>query len=173
MITLISGVLSIIFALFSVCNSHRPHYALVYLIATFISTSLLLILSGVVFVGVSYLIVYVGAILVLFLFVVLLMDVSVNNNALNNDFLSIRIISIAIITLFIGTLLSLYGFPFITISNNLLLNTISADTSVAFLNQIQSLATMLYAGSGAPIIPIIALILMIAMLATLLHAKNK
>lgn len=174
------AILSLIFGIFSVSSSHRPHYALVYLIGTFVSVSLLLILSGVLFVGVSYLIVYVGAILVLFLFVVLLMDVSVNLDplAINSDIMSIRVISILSIVL----VLSLYSYSvfnssalYLISSNNstAALSGLSPDTSVAFFNQIQSLATMLYAGSGAPIVPIIALILMIAMLATLLHTNKK
>lgn len=172
------AILSLIFGIFSVSSSHRPHYALVYLIGTFVSASLVLILSGVLFVGISYLIVYVGAILVLFLFVVLLMDVSANLDplAMNNDIMSIRVISILSIVL----VLSLYSvFNSTTLhllsENNSMsaLSTLSPDTSVSFLNQIQSLATMLYAGSGAPIVPIIALILMIAMLSTLLHTDKK
>jgi NADH-ubiquinone oxidoreductase chain 6 len=172
------AILSLIFGIFSVSSSHRPHYALIYLIGTFVSASLLLILSGVLFVGVSYLIVYVGAILVLFLFVVLLMDVSVNYDPLsmNSDIMSIRVISILSIIL----VLSLYSvfnstsLDLISANNyTTLLSEISPDTSVSFLNQIQSLATILYVGNGAPIVPIIALILMVAMLATLLHTDKK
>ena len=100
----IIAILSLVFGIFSVSSSHRPHYALVYLIGTIVSVSLLLILSGVLFVGVSYLIVYVGAILVLFLFVVLLMDLSVNYDPLsmNSDIMSIRIIALLSIILLLA-----------------------------------------------------------------------
>ena len=177
--TYMLGILAIGFALLSVSNSSRPHYALVYLIGVFVSTSMMLILNGVLFVGVSYLIVYVGAILVLFLFVVLLMDISQNKNETINNAIEGKML----ITLIIAFILSWYYLDSnnynpikeAILNNEAFLNFSikTFDTNVSYSNQMQSLAEMLYSGVGAPIIVIIGLILMIAMFAVLYHINKK
>ena len=62
--TLLSSVFSI--------TSKNPVISVIFLIATFVTGAGYLILIGIHFVGLSYIIVYVGAIAVLFLFVILL-----------------------------------------------------------------------------------------------------
>ena len=65
-------------ALFSgilVITSKNPVMAVVYLISTFINAAGYLILSGIGFVGLTYVIVYVGAITVLFLFVIMMINI--------------------------------------------------------------------------------------------------
>jgi NADH:ubiquinone oxidoreductase subunit 6 (subunit J) len=51
-----------------------PVIAALYLVLTFVAVSAYLIVSGAAFLGLVYLLVYVGAIAVLFLFVVILLD---------------------------------------------------------------------------------------------------
>lgn len=69
--SIISGVL--------VITSKNPVISVVFLIALFVNVSGYLILGGIVFIGISYLIVYVGAIAVLFLFVIMMMQIKIKD----------------------------------------------------------------------------------------------
>lgn len=60
-----------------VITSTNPVIAIVFLIALFINVGVYLILMGLQFIGLSYLLVYVGAITVLFLFIVMMLSVDV------------------------------------------------------------------------------------------------
>lgn len=65
----------IIFTSFSViCLGNNPVLAVVFLIATFVLAAIYLILIGVSFIGITYIILYVGAIAVLFLFVIMMLN---------------------------------------------------------------------------------------------------
>lgn len=58
-----------------VITSKNPVVAVIFLISLFINTAGYLILLGIGFVGISYIIVYVGAITVLFLFVIMMINI--------------------------------------------------------------------------------------------------
>lgn len=65
---LLSGVL--------VITSKNPVISVLFLISVFVNAAGYLLLLGVGFVGISYLIVYVGAIAILFLFVVMMLNIN-------------------------------------------------------------------------------------------------
>ena len=67
---LLSGVL--------VITSKNPVISVLFLISVFVNAAGYLLLLGVGFVGISYLIVYVGAIAILFLFVVMMLNINLN-----------------------------------------------------------------------------------------------
>jgi NADH-ubiquinone oxidoreductase chain 6 len=69
--TLLSGIL--------VINSVNPIISVIFLISVFINASLFLILKGIGFIGLSYIIVYVGAITVLFLFVIMMININIKD----------------------------------------------------------------------------------------------
>ena len=62
------------FATFLTISSSNPVYAVLGLISLFTFTSSYLLLLGLGFIGISYLLIYVGAIAILFLFVVMMMN---------------------------------------------------------------------------------------------------
>jgi NADH-ubiquinone oxidoreductase chain 6 len=65
----------ILFTSFSViCLGNSPILAIVLLIATFVLAAIYLILLGISFIGITYIILYVGAIAVLFLFVIMMLN---------------------------------------------------------------------------------------------------
>jgi NADH-ubiquinone oxidoreductase chain 6 len=67
--------LGILFSSFSViCLGDSPVLAVVILIITFVLSALYLILMGISFIGITYIILYVGAIAVLFLFVIMMLN---------------------------------------------------------------------------------------------------
>jgi len=69
-------IISIISAL-CVITSTNPVIAIVFLIILFINVGIYLILMGLQFIGLSYLLVYVGAIIVLFLFIIMMLSVDI------------------------------------------------------------------------------------------------
>ena len=69
-------------ALFSsvlVITSKNPVIAVTFLISVFVNAAGYLILTGVGFIGISYIIVYCGAITVLFLFVILMLNIKLSD----------------------------------------------------------------------------------------------
>ncbi|MCY4540857.1 MAG: NADH-quinone oxidoreductase subunit J [Rhodobacteraceae bacterium] len=64
-----------VFAAFSVVLARNPVHAVLFLILTFLSTAGLFVLMGAEFIAMLLIIVYVGAVAVLFLFVVMMLDV--------------------------------------------------------------------------------------------------
>jgi NADH-ubiquinone oxidoreductase chain 6 len=58
-----------------VITSKNPVISVLYLISVFINTAGYLILLGIGFVGIAYIIVYIGAITVLFLFVIMMINI--------------------------------------------------------------------------------------------------
>jgi NADH-ubiquinone oxidoreductase chain 6 len=79
----------------------NPIISLLYLIALFLSVSLYLIILDVNFVGLSYLLVYIGAVSILFLFILMLIDIRVSElqEKFNNNIYLIIIISIIFINI--------------------------------------------------------------------------
>ena len=69
--TLLSSVL--------VITSKNPVIAVTFLIAVFVNAAGYLILKGIGFIGISYIIVYVGAITVLFLFVIMMINIKLTD----------------------------------------------------------------------------------------------
>jgi NADH-ubiquinone oxidoreductase chain 6 len=69
--TLISSVITI--------TSKNPVISVIHLITTFVQAAGFLILIGINFVGISYIVVYVGAIAVLFLFVIMMINIKLTD----------------------------------------------------------------------------------------------
>jgi len=62
-----------------VITSKNPVIAVIFLISVFINAAGYLILLGIGFIGISYIIVYVGAIAVLFLFVIMMINIKLTD----------------------------------------------------------------------------------------------
>jgi NADH-ubiquinone oxidoreductase chain 6 len=69
-LAIISSILVII--------TNNPIISVLYLINLFLIISLILILHGLNFIGISYLLVYVGAVSMLFLFILMLIDIRIS-----------------------------------------------------------------------------------------------
>ena len=67
-------ILISLFSALCVITSTNPVLAIVFLIVLFINVGVYLILMGLQFIGLSYLLVYVGAITVLFLFIIMMLN---------------------------------------------------------------------------------------------------
>jgi NADH-ubiquinone oxidoreductase chain 6 len=88
------SIVSIFCGIF-VISSKNPIVSVLYLIGLFLSISCYLILLGISFIGLSYLLVYVGAVSILFLFILMLINIRISEllgNTSNSIPLGIMII---------------------------------------------------------------------------------
>jgi len=134
--TLLSSVL--------VITSKNPVIAVIFLISVFVNAAGYLILLGVGFIGISYIIVYVGAIAVLFLFVIMMINIKLTDILETGSQYTRNLpLALAISSLFIYEIVTIIPFSlnnvsgisalleFITYLNSLILNSeISTISSV-------------------------------------------
>jgi len=73
----------LIFCSFGVISSRNPIHSILFLVCVFISSSVLLFCLEVEFLGLSFILIYVGAIAILFLFVVMMLDLKINDKLFN------------------------------------------------------------------------------------------
>ena len=123
-IAILLGILVII--------SKNPIVSVLFLIGLFLSISCYLILTGLNFIGLSYLLVYIGAVSILFLFILMLINVRISE--LLTD--SINSIPLAILlgsffNYFINNIL-----PYMMITYNNLLYYYSTDTKLAHVTSV-------------------------------------
>lgn len=181
-----------------VITSKNPVIAVIFLISVFINAAGYLILLGVGFIGISYIIVYVGAIAVLFLYVVMLINIRLSDILeAGSQYTQNLPLAIGISSLFAYELFTIIPFSFNNISivshiqnilhflNSFLLNseTFSTDTVYIVSNpaiadsiftnftQIQVLGQYLYS-TGAYLLIITSLILLLALVAPIFITKK-
>lgn len=181
-----------------VITSKNPVISVLFLISVFVNAAAYLIILGIGFIGISYLIVYIGAVTVLFLFVIIMLNLritelnSITNNytknlplgtilgsiflfelvqiiPYNNNNSYVSVIYISIIN-FINTL-------FYNNNNNInqvhsLFNINNADTLFQNFIQIQSIGFNLYTISAIWLI-IASIILLLALLGPIVLSLNK
>ncbi len=80
----ILSFLCIIFSIFTII-SKNPISSILFLIGLFLSISIYLILLGLTFIGISYLLVYIGAVSMLFLFILMLIDIRISELHIQNN----------------------------------------------------------------------------------------
>ena len=191
--TLLSGIL--------VITSKNPVIAVVFLISTFINAAGYLIISGISFVGLTYIIVYVGAITVLFLFVIMMINIKLTDILdAGSQYTKNLPLALAIGSLFIYEFFTIMPFTFNDISlistilnlltnlNGLFLgasatnmsssdivfnafNPVSSDTTFANFLQVQAIGQSLYT-IGAIWLIITSLILLLAMVAPIFISRK-
>nr|AYE93408.1 NADH dehydrogenase subunit 6 [Termitomyces sp.] len=117
-------------------TSINPVISVILLIATFVQASLYLIFIGINFVGLSYIIIYVGAIAVLFLFVIMMIDIKISELQDTGDQFTKNLpLAICIVVLFIFIF-----FNIIPLFLNLpIKSSFFIDINKSYLNNIDSL----------------------------------
>lgn len=89
----IISLLAVIFAIFVIIDNN-PIKSLLYLIGLFLTISIYLNIIGLTFIGLSYLVIYVGAVSILFIFILMLINIrtsELQNNSNNSIFLALII----------------------------------------------------------------------------------
>lgn len=99
-------VISMLFSSVLSITSKNPVISVIFLITTFVSAAAYLILIGINFIGISYIVIYVGAIAVLFLFVIMMINIKLTDildtgyNYTKNLPLAILIVTLFIFIIF-------------------------------------------------------------------------
>jgi NADH-ubiquinone oxidoreductase chain 6 len=109
-------------------TAKNPVIAVIFLISTFVLSAGLLILLGINFIGLSYIVIYVGAIAVLFLFVIMMIHIRLSEISESGaDFTQHLPLAVAILFLFLFIFLNL-------IALNLISNgeTVTAEIGTTF-----------------------------------------
>jgi NADH-ubiquinone oxidoreductase chain 6 len=92
--TLLAGIFSI--------TSKNPVVSVLFLITTFVFAACYLLVNGINFIALSYIIVYVGAIAILFLFVVMMINIKITDTLeTGNQYTKILPLGLTIVTFFI------------------------------------------------------------------------
>jgi NADH-ubiquinone oxidoreductase chain 6 len=122
-ILIILQLIIILLAIF-VIISKNPVVSVLFLIGLFLSIAIYLIIIGLNFVGLSYLLVYIGAVSILFLFILMLIDIRVSElqTETNNS-------------IFLGLLIGILYYNIISInlySNNILFNNNLEDNNIRY-----------------------------------------
>jgi NADH-ubiquinone oxidoreductase chain 6 len=192
---LLSGVFSI--------TSKNPVISVIFLIGTFVLSAGYLILIGINFVGISYIIVYVGAIAVLFLFVIMMINIKLTDILeTGSQYTKTLPLALAVGSLFIFIIFSIikinfnnvpalsFFFNIITLLNDMFQNTYYPIK----INLIYSIENNLYSSSsdslittlqqievlghslytyGAILLIILSIILLLAMFATIIISAKQ
>ena len=188
--TLLSSVL--------VITSKNPVIAVIFLISVFVNAAGYLILLGIGFIGISYIIVYIGAIAVLFLFVIMMINIKLTDILeTGSQYTKTLPLALAIGLLFVYEFFTIIPFSFNNVSaisallnlltnlNELLLssnisstnivyntfNPILADTSFINFLQVEAIGQGLYT-YGAFWLIITSVILLLAMVAPIFISKK-
>ena len=183
-----------------VITSKNPVIAVIFLISVFCNVAGYLMLLGLGFIGISYIIVYVGAIAVLFLFVIMLINIRLTDIIETGSQYTKNIpLALGISLLFIYEFFTIMPFSFNNVSilsyllnlinnlNTLLLtniadissynvvyktvNPVLADTTFTNFTQIEALGFTLYT-IGAILLIITSVILLLAMIAPIFISKK-
>jgi NADH-ubiquinone oxidoreductase chain 6 len=184
MITTIVNLLTfgILFSSIISISSNNPIISIIFLITAFVNAAGYLILLGINFIGISYIVIYVGAIAVLFLFIILMINIKLTDildtgyNFTKNLPLGLNIASL-LLFIFFSVVAQINLFPF---SLSLSLDNGHSpfkkeveDISINLLEftQIEVLGHFLYTYASIFLI-ILSLILLLAMLAIIIISKK-
>ena len=181
-----------------VITSKNPVIAVIFLISVFINAAGYLILLGIGFIGISYIIVYIGAIAVLFLFVIMMINIKLTDILdAGTQYTKNLPLALAIGSIFIYEFFTIIPFSFndvslissvlnlITNLNGLFLNSdistanivyntfnpVLADTTFTNFLQVQAIGQSLYT-FGAFWLIITSVILLLAMVAPIFISKK-
>ena len=181
-----------------VITSKNPVIAVIFLISLFVNAAGYLIFSGVTFIGLTYIILYVGAITVLFLFVIMMINIKLTDILETGSQYTKNIpLALSVGSLFIYEIFTIMPFTFNNVSaistlldfltnlnglflnSNILLNLndlhttfnpVVADTAFTNFLQIQAIGQGLYT-YGASWLIICSIILLLAMVAPIFISR--
>lgn len=131
--TLLSSIFSI--------TSKNPVISIIFLISTFVQAAIYLILIGINFLGISYIVIYVGAIAVLFIFVIMMINIKLTDILeTGSQYTKNLPLAIAIGSLFIFILFNVIPYNFNNIpALSILLDNITIFNSFITNSKIQSI----------------------------------
>nr|QTK22387.1 NADH dehydrogenase subunit 6 [Pneumocystis sp. 'ludovicianus'] len=181
-ITTILSYLAIILAIL-VITSRNPVISLLYLIGLFVDIAIYLISLNLTYLGLSYITVYVGAISMLFIFVIMMINIQIVETSFNkNYFIKSIPLSIIIGILFIYPLYKVIPKELNSLYNNLNTNELGKQITKITLTTwedklfnptiVESLGTVIYTNYSIWLL-IISLILILAIIGAISIATPK
>ena len=181
-------LLSIVFGISIIINKN-PIISVLFLIGLFVNISGLLIIVGFGFIGLSYILVYVGAVSILFLFILMLINIRISEltNETSND-TPLAILTVMLFYFLIGRILpgnlnllntNLDNSHVIDININQYLydeqiqfaSSKSWDTSLVDITHITSIGNVMYTNYAVLLI-IASIILLLAMVGSIVITKK-
>ncbi len=166
-------VIAILFGIL-VIISKNPIISVLFLIGLFLSISCYLILLGLTFIGLAYLLVYIGAVSILFLFILMLINVRISELFTDNvNSISLAILLGSLVDFFINKVI-----PYMVITNDSLLYSIGNNKNLAAvtsalwdgylsdISHITSIGNILYSNYSIWLI-ITSIILLLAMVGSI------
>jgi NADH-quinone oxidoreductase subunit J len=152
----------LLFAAFRVITARNPVHAALFLVLTFFQASMIWMLLKAEFLSITLVLVYVGAVMVLFLFVVMMMDINIENMRAGfwANFPLAALVGVVIALEMAAVLMG--GFRVIDDPRNV----VNAAPAVAGLSNTQELGKLLYTKYLYPL-EIAAAILLVAMIAAI------
>ena len=113
-----------------VITSKNPVVAVIFLISLFINTAGYLIFLGIGFVGISYIIIYIGAITVLFLFVIMMVNIRLLDILeIGNEYTKNLPLALLVGTLFVYEIFNVLPFTI----NNISIFTLSSIYAITII----------------------------------------
>jgi NADH-ubiquinone oxidoreductase chain 6 len=175
MITIINLLsFGILFSSVFSITSKNPVISIIFLITTFVQAALYLIFIGINFIGISYIVIYVGAIAVLFLFIIMMINIKLTDILdTGYNYTKNLPLGILIATLFIFIIFAILPLNFSEnyLPLNKMINVNPLDLIITNFSQIEVLGHNLYT-YGAILLIILSIILLLAMLATIILSKK-
>lgn len=160
-----------IFSSFCVILSKNPLHSVIFLIFVFCNVVLILLLQGIDFLAMVFLIVYIGAIAVLFLFVVYMLNIKlIEINELNWQYLFGLFLSTFFFSIFAYSFFEFQGFSFYNFDINF--NFFVWLNLLFDIQNLRILALILYLDFYI-IFVIIGLILLVAMLGAIVLTSKR
>ena len=179
-----------------VITARNPIISVIFLISLILNAALYLIVKGIYFIGISYILIYLGAIIVLFLFVIMMINIKLTDILEQGSQYTKNIpLAFAIGSLFLYELFNIMPFTIndvasisyiLNILNNLNLlllssptvgevftsfNPVSFDTAITNFLQIQAIGQYLYTVGGVQLV-ITSIILLLAMIAPIFISRK-
>lgn|ERR1700712_914057 len=181
-------IATLLFSVFSI-TSKNPVISILFLIATFVLASCYIIYIGINFLGISYIIVYVGAIAILFLFIIMMINIKLTEIIeTGTQYTKTLPLGLLIVSFFIFIFFSIIPYIFnhlnfdyisgkkmsYVLSSSYLKPTVyfdSPETLITNLLQIDSISFSIYI-YGAVLLIICSLILLLAMFSAIIISAD-
>lgn len=161
--------ISIIFSIF-ILISKNPIISVLFLIGLFFCIAIYLISIGLEFIGLSYILVYVGAVSILFLFILMLINIRISELLSdNNNYLPLALLTLTLLFTILGN-----NVPYVEIEDSKNLNYVTSNKwDGSFINneQISSVGNLLYTNYSLWLI-IVSVILLLAMVGSIVITKK-
>nr|YP_010951075.1 NADH dehydrogenase subunit 6 [Onygena corvina]WML69472.1 NADH dehydrogenase subunit 6 [Onygena corvina] len=178
----IIGFIAVMFSIFTII-SKNPIVSVLYLIALFSTISVYLILIGLTFIGLSYVLVYIGAVSILFLFILMLINIRISEIvSTNNNNIPLAILSMIVLIYILGQNLiytieyNIFSLDLKFLDSNIeyiyFVNSIGWTNNIIDITHTSAIGNIMYSSYSLWLI-VISLNLLLAMIGSIVISKGR